>query len=174
MAKPEKEKKVTEIVEKLSSAAGVFLADYQGLNVEEISNLRNKLRDSSIEFAVVKNTLARISVEQVGLSELAKYLTGPTAMAFCLADPVQGAKILFDYQKQNEKLGLKACVFDEQVYDKTYIEKIAKLPPAEHIKAQALGMMAAPLRNAVGILNNLLTSMATVLNEIKKQREQES
>ncbi len=174
MTRPDKQKKVTEITEKLSSAAAVYLASYQGLNVEEISGLRDKLRESSIEFAVVKNTLARISVEQVGLQELTKYITGPTAMAFCLADPIQGAKILFDYQKQNEKLGLKACVFDEQVYDKTYIEKIAKLPPPEQIKAQAVGMMAAPLRNMVVVLNNLLTSMATVLNEIKKQREKES
>ena len=174
MARSEKEKRVAEIADKLTSSAGVYLADYQGLNVEEISNLRNKLRESSIEFTVVKNTLAQRSVEQVGLQDLVKYLTGPTAMAFCLADPVQGAKILFDYQKQNEKLGLKACVFDEQVYDKSYIEKIAKLPSPEQIKAQAVGTMAAPLRNMVFVLNNLLTSVVTVINEIKKQRENES
>lgn len=174
MARPEKEKKVTEIADKLSSAAGVYLADYQGLTVEEISNLRNKLRESSVEFTVVKNTLARLSVEQVGLQDLVKYLNGPTAMAFCLADPIQGAKILFDFQKQNDKLGLKACVFDEQVYDKIYIEKIAKLPTPEQIKAQAVGIMSAPLRNMVFVLNNLLTSMVTVLNEVRKQRENES
>ncbi len=171
MARPEKQQKVEEIIAKLNSASGVYLADYQGLNVAEISDLRNKLRESQVEFTVVKNTLARISLDRVGLSELGKYLTGPTAMAFCLADPIQGAKILFDYQKQNEKLGLKACVFDNQVYDKSYIEQIAKLPSPEMIKAQAVGMLSAPLRNMVSVLNNLLSSLVTVLSEIQKQRE---
>lgn len=174
MARLEKEKRISEISEMLSSARGVYLADYQGLNVEQINNLRNKLREASVEFKVVKNTLARCSVEQVGLEDLIAYLTGPTAMAFCLADPIVGARILSDFKKQNEKFELKACVFDNQVYDKNYVEKIANLPAAEHIKAQAVGMISAPLRSMVGVLNNLLTSMVTVLNEIKKQRESES
>ncbi|UCE05274.1 MAG: 50S ribosomal protein L10 [bacterium] len=171
MARPEKEKIVAEIADKISSAAGIYLADYQGLSVEEINDLRNKFREASIEFKVVKNTLARLSVAQVGLRELDEYLTGPTAMAFCLADPIVGAKILSDFQKQNEKLELKACVFDDQVYDKAHIEKISKLPSPEQIRAQTLGIISAPLRNMVGVLNSLLTSMVTVLNEIKKQRE---
>lgn len=171
MAKPEKEKRVTEIEAMLSSARGVYLADYQGLNVEQINNLRNKLREASVTFKVVKNTLARRSVDQVGLNELKKYLTGPTAMAFCLADPILGAKILSDFKKQHEQLELKACVFDNQVYDKNYINKIANLPAAEQVKAQAVGIISAPLRSMVGVLNNLLTSTVIVLNEIKKQRE---
>ncbi len=171
MARPEKEQKVEEIVAKLTSASGVYLANYQGLSVAEISDLRSKLRESNVELTVVKNTLARISLERVGLSELGKYLTGPTAMAFCLADPIQGAKILFDYQKQNEKLGLKACVFDNHVYDRSYIEAIAKLPPPEQIKAQVIGMLAAPLRSTVNVLYSLLSSLVAVLSEIQKQRE---
>jgi large subunit ribosomal protein L10 len=171
MARPDKEKIVAEITDKLSSAAGVYLADYKGLNVEAISRLREKLRDASIEFKVIKNTLAKMSANQAGMEELVPYLTGPTAMAFCLADPILGAKILFEFQKQNDKLQLKACVFDDQVYDKNYIEKIAKLPPTEQVRAQAVGILAAPLRNMVGLLNNLLTSMVVVLSEIKKQRE---
>lgn len=171
MAKPEKEKRVSEIEAMLASARGIYLADYQGLNVEQINDLRNKLREASVTFKVVKNTLARRSVDQVGLEELKQYLTGPTAMAFCLADPILGAKILSDFKKQNEKLELKACVFDNQVYDKNYIEKIANLPAVEQIKAQAMGMMSAPLQSMVGVLKNLLTSTVIVLNQIKKQRE---
>jgi len=171
MARPEKEKLVAEIADKISSAEGVYLADYQGLNVEEINDLRNKLREGSIEFRVVKNTLARLSVDQAGLTDLTEYLTGPTAMAFCLADPVLGAKILAEFQKQNDKLELKACVFDDQVYDKNYIDKIANLPSTEQIKAQTVGIISAPLRDMVGVLNSLLTSIVMVLDEIKKQRE---
>lgn len=174
MARPDKVKKVTDITDKLSSAVGVYLADYKGLTVAQISDLRNKLREAKIEFRVVKNTLARKSVDQAGLKDLMPYLTGPTAMAFCLADPIAGAKILADYQKQNEKLQLKACVFEDQVYDKNYIDQISKLPPTEQVQAQALGIISTPLRNMVGVLTNLLSSVVIVINEVKKQRESES
>jgi len=171
MARPEKEKLVAAIADKLSSAAAIYLADYKGLNVEEISDLRSKLREASIEFKVVKNTLARLSVDRIGLTELTQYLTGPTAMAFCLADPIVGAKILADFQKKNQKLELKACVFDDQVYDKSYIEKIAMLPSTEQVRAQTVAMIGAPLRNFVSVLHGLLTSVVVVLNEIKNQQE---
>ena len=73
MARPEKENAVASIAEKITNSTGVYLADYKGLNVEEISDLRNKLRDATVEFKVIKNTLARISVNKVGFEELLKY-----------------------------------------------------------------------------------------------------
>ena len=171
MATPRKEKLVNSLEEKLSSAKGVYLADFMGLTVQEISNLRNLLRPESIEFKVVKNTLAKRSTDKLGLGSLNDYLSGPTAMAFCLADPIAAAKILVDYQKKNEKLKLKAFVLDGQIYDKNRVEEIAKLPSKDQIVAQTLGIISAPLRNIVGVLNSLVTSMVIVLSEIKKQRE---
>lgn len=171
MATPRKEKLINTIEEKLAAANGVYLADFMGLNVEEISDLRNQLRRESVEFKVVKNTLAKRTTEKLGLSSLNEYLAGPTAMAFCLADPIVVAKILTDYQKKNEKLKLKAIVLDGQIYDRTRVEEIAKLPPKNQIIAQTVGMIGAPLRNMVGVLNNLVASTVRVLNEIKKQRE---
>ena len=171
MLRPEKEQVVAEIADKLTSSSSVYLADYKGLDVEEISNLRALLRESSIEFKVVKNTLARISVNQVGFEDLVKYLDGPTAMAFCLADPIIGAKILSDFQKKNDKLDLKACIFDGQIYDKARIKEIAKLPGKEQILAQTLGTISGPLRNMVGVLHGLLSATVNVLTQIKKQKE---
>lgn len=171
MALAEKEATVKRLVDKFSAARGVYLADFMGLNVEEISDLRNQLRQEAIELKVVKNTLARISAEQVGLDQLVDYLTGPTALAFCLADPIVGAKILTGYQKKNEKLKLKACVLDGQVYDQKRISDIAKLPPVNQIRGQAIGVMAAPLRNMVGLLTNVLQSMVNVLTQIKNKQE---
>jgi large subunit ribosomal protein L10 len=171
MARPEKERLVTEIKDKLTSAEGVYLTDFKGLNVEEISDLRNQLRQASIEFKVVKNTLARISVNQAGYDDLIKYLDGPTAMAFCLSESTVGAKILTEFQKKNSKLELKACIFEGQVIDKNRIDEIAKLPAREQIIAQTMGTISAPLRNMVGVLNNVLVNLVTVLNEIKNQRE---
>lgn len=171
MATPQKEKLINSLEEKLSSANGVYLTDFMGLNVEEISNLRTLLRHESIEFKVVKNTLAKRSAAKLGLESLNDYLSGPTAMAFCLADPIAAAKILADFQKKNDKLKLKACILDGKIYDKDRVEEIAKLPSKDHIVAQTLGIIGAPLRNIVGVLNSLVTSMVVVLSEIKKQRE---
>jgi large subunit ribosomal protein L10 len=171
MLRPEKENAVTEIAEKLSDSTGVYLADYKGLDVEEINDLRNQLREASVEFKVVKNTLARISVNNVGFEELLKYLDGPTAMAFCLADPIIGAKILSEFQKKNNKLDLKACIFDGQVYDQDRIKEIARLPGKEQILAQTVGTIAGPLRNMVNVIHALLSATVNVLDQIKKQKE---
>lgn len=171
MVRPEKENAVAYIAEKLSDSTGVYLADYKGLDVEEINDLRNQLREASVEFKVVKNTLARISVNKVGFEELLKYLDGPTAMAFCLADPIIGAKILSDFRKKNDKLDLKACIFDGQVYAEDRIKEIAKLPGKEQILAQTLGTIAGPLRNMVNVIHGLLSATVNVLDQIKKQKE---
>jgi len=171
MVRPEKENAVAMIAEKLSDSTGVYLADYKGLDVEEINDLRNQLREASVEFKVVKNTLARISVNNVGFEELLKYLDGPTAMAFCLADPIIGAKILSEFQKKNDKLDLKACIFEGQVYDQDRIKEIAQLPGKEQILAQTVGTIAGPLRNMVNVIHALLSATVNVLDQIKKQKE---
>ena len=171
MARPEKERVVAEIAEKLATSTSVYLADYKGLDVEQISKLRNQLREASVEFKIIKNTLARISVSQVGFDELLKYLHGPTAMAFCLADPIVGAKILSDFQKRSKKLDLKACIFDGQVYDQERVKEIAKLPDKEQIHSQTVAVISGPLRNMVNVLHGLLSATVNVLDQIRKQKE---
>lgn len=172
MARPEKEQVVEQVAEKLTSSAGVYLADFKGLNVEEISDLRNQLREHSIEFKVVKNTLSRISVNKVGFKDLVEYLKGPTAMAFALADPIVGAKLLIDYQKKNAKLKIKACIFDGRVYDKDRVMEIAKLSSKENILAQTIGAIGGPLRNVVFVMHGLLTATVNVIDQIRKQKEE--
>ena len=171
MARPEKEKAVEEIVEKFNQSTGVYLTDYKGLDVEEITDLRNKLREANVEFKVVKNTLARLSVNKVGYEGLLPYLTGPTAMAFALADPVAGAKILSEFAKKNDKLQIKAGLFDGVVYDEKRVKEIAQLPSKEEIYAQTVGMVVAPLRGLVNVLNGTVASLVNVLDQIKEQKQ---
>ena len=94
MPSPEKVKNVAELTDKISEAKSILLTDYTGLNVEEISDLRNLLRESAIEYRIVKNTLTRISVENLGLNQIIDYLQGPTAIAFGLKDPISSVKII--------------------------------------------------------------------------------
>ena len=115
-------KQIAELLhDKFSRSKVVIVTDYKGLDVAAMNALRRKLREAEIEFKVVKNTLARLSANKVGLEDLIDYLNGPTAMAFSLADPIIGAKILSEFHQKFNKLDIKACVLDGQIYDKSRI-----------------------------------------------------
>ena len=118
MPKPEKVKKVEELVEMFGEAKSLLLTDYRGLNVEEITELRSQLRGSSVEYRVIKNTLAKISTEKLELEELKEYLDGPTAIAIGLDDPLASIKIITEYRKKKEKPEIKAYLLEGQVYGK--------------------------------------------------------
>lgn len=173
MPKPEKVQKVEELVGKFGEAKSLLLTDYRGLNVEEISELRDQLRASSVEYRIVKNTLAKISAEQLDLGELKEFLDGPTAIAFGLDDPMASIKIINEFKKKKEKPTIKAYLLDGEIYGSSQVDELAKLPGKDVLLAQLLGTMNAPISNLVSSLNNLLQKMVYVLNAIKEQKEQQ-
>lgn len=143
----EKKRIVAEIAEKLRTSKSAILADYRGLNVAQMTELRKKLREAGCEIKVYKNTLARRATAEVGLTELDPYLVGPTAIAFGPEDPVAPAKILAEFAKQNEALELKAGVVEGRVVGAEEIQAIAKLPSREGLLAMLLSVLQAPIRN---------------------------
>ena len=173
MPKPEKEKIVSELKEKIDSANSILLTDFTGLNVEEISELRDQLRDSSIEYRIVKNTLTRISVEELGMNQILNYLDGPTAIAFGLDNPLSPAKIISEYAKKNKKPTVKAFFLDGQIYESSQVAEIAKTPDKKVLQSQLLGTISAPLSNFALSVGNLLQQLVFVLNAIKEKKEQQ-
>ena len=173
MPSPEKVKNVAELTDKISEAKSILLTDYTGLNVEEISGLRNLLRESSVEYRIVKNTLTKISVENLGLNQIIDFLQGPTAIAFGLKDPISSVKIISEYYKKNNKPVIKACFFDGQLFESAQVEELAKLPGQEILRAKLLGTIGAPLSNFVFLMKNVLQQTVFVLNAIKEKKEQE-
>lgn len=173
MPRPDKQKKVTEITEKISEAKSILLTDYKGLDVEKINELRNQLRESSVEYAVVKNTLTKISVENLGMKELLEYLDGPTAIAFGMDDPIAPAKIITEFAKKNDKPAIKVYYLDGQVYDGAQVDELAKLPSHEILLSQLVGTLNAPITNVVYALHNLIQKTVYVLDAIKDKKEQE-
>jgi len=171
MPKPEKEKIVTELTENISAAKSILLTDFAGLNVEEISALRNQLRESSVQYKVVKNTLTRIAVERLGISQITNYLDGPTAIAIGTADPFAPIKIISEFIKKNNKSAIKAFYFDGQLYKGAEVDELAKLPGKEVLLAKLVGTIGAPLSNFVFVLKNVLQQLVTVVNEIKEKKE---
>jgi len=170
----EKEKVVEELTEKFKRSVSVIMTDYRGLNVAEITELRRKLRNSGVDYQVVKNTLARLAAEKVGIEGLEKYLGGPTALAFGYEDPVIPAKELAAFAREHDDLEIKAGIVDGRVIGRDMVKELASLPTREELLAKLLSAMQAPL---VGMLNVLLGPMrgfVHVVDGLRKEKEAEA
>ena len=158
-----KEAKVAEIKEKLEKAKAIVIADYQGLTVEEDTQLRKNLRTEGIEYKVYKNTLVTLAAKELGIKGLDEFLEGPSAIAFSYEDVTAPARILNNFANDHKKLELKAGLIDGEIYDKDKIVQLASIPSKEVLIAKLLGSIKAPLSN-----------LAYLLNAIKDKKEADS
>lgn len=143
----EKQEAVAVIASKLTQSPSTVVADYRGLNVAQVTELRKQLREAGIEFQVLKNSLVRRATENAGCAELNEVLTGPTAIAFSGEDAVAPAKILNDFAKKNEALKLKGGVVEGKVVGVEQIKALAELPSREGLLSMLLSVLQAPMRN---------------------------
>ncbi|WP_374016398.1 50S ribosomal protein L10 [Paenibacillus thiaminolyticus] len=142
-----KQQEVQVIAEKLRGSVTTVIADYRGLNVSQVTELRKQLREAGIEFQVLKNTLVRRATAEAELSELDQVLSGPTAIAFSPEDAVAPAKILNDFAKKNDALEIKGGVVEGRVVDVAQIKALAELPSREGLLSMLLSVLQAPVRN---------------------------
>ncbi|CAA7600131.1 Ribosomal protein L10, eubacterial, conserved site [Acididesulfobacillus acetoxydans] len=166
----EKAQVTAEIREKLGSSTGVVLADYRGLTVAQVTQLRVKLRAAGVEYRVLKNTLVKRAAQEVGVQGLDPFLEGPTAVAFS-ADPVAPAKILSEFAKTNKNFVIKAGVLEGKVIGADGVKVLADLPPREVLLAQVLRGMQAPLAGMVNVLQGPIRKLAYVLEAIRQAQE---
>ena len=123
------------------------IVDYRGLSVSEVTELRKQLRDAGVEFKVYKNTLTRRAVEQVELTGLNDFLTGPNAIAFSNEDVIAPAKIINEFAKSHEALEIKAGVIEGNVATVEEVKALAELPSREGLLSMLLSVLQAPVRN---------------------------
>ncbi|MMZ62333.1 50S ribosomal protein L10 [compost metagenome] len=142
-----KQDAVNVVTAKLRESATTVIADYRGLNVSQVTELRKQLREAGVEFQVLKNSLVRRATAAAELTELNEVLTGPTAIAFSSDDAVAPAKILNDYAKKNEALKLKGGVVEGRVVGVDQIKALAELPSREGLLSMLLSVLQAPVRN---------------------------
>jgi large subunit ribosomal protein L10 len=142
-----KEQAVAEITSKLRESSCTVVADYRGLNVAQVTELRKQLREAGVEFQVLKNSLVRRATASAELTQLDTALTGPTAIAFSKEDAVAPAKILNDFAKKNDALKLKGGVVEGRVFDANEIKALADLPSREGLLSMLLSVLQAPMRN---------------------------
>ncbi|HEX5799924.1 MAG TPA: 50S ribosomal protein L10 [Gaiellaceae bacterium] len=166
MQKHEKEQVVAELTERLRTAETLIVADYRGLTNAEIDGLRTKLIEHGARFAVVKNTLTRRAAEAAGADALLALLEGPSAIAFVESggDPVAVAKALGDTARDTKVLAIRGGVLEGAAMSAAEVESLAKLPPADVLRAQLVSaivsplttvvmLIAAPLRDLVGLID---------------------
>lgn len=153
MQRPEKEQIVSELTERLRSSDTLIVADYRGLSVKEIDDLRTKLIEQGADFTVVKNSLTRRAAEAAGADALLALLEGPTAIAFLEegGDPVAVAKALADSAKTTKILAVRGGIMQGRTISAEDVDELAKLPSAEVLRGQVLGAVAAPLYTIVGL-----------------------
>ena len=155
MLKSDKERIVAELAERLRSTPTLFVADYRGLTVTEIDDLRTKLVEPGARFTVVKNTLTRRAAEAAGAEALLALLEGPTAIAFIEADGdmVAVAKALADSARTTKILAIRGGILDGSPIGEEEIRNLATLPPFDVLRGQVLGAITGPLMTVVGLIS---------------------
>lgn len=163
MRKAEKQDVINELHEKFARAKAAVLTGYSGINVEQITELRSKLRQSKVEYRVVKNTLARKAAEGTGLEALKDYFVGPIGIALGYDDPVAPAKVLQEFSKIQQKLELKAGVLDGRLLKQADVKALASLPSLNALRGKIVGLLQAPASRIVGVLQAPGGQIARVL-----------
>lgn len=171
---PYKLEAVAELKELLESAKDYIFTNYRGLTVEQISDLRRKLREEDAEYKVVKNRFARIAFRQMDKPELGDNLIGPTAIALSKEEAGPVAKVLVKF-RQETPVELKGGLIDGEVFDAEQIEAYSKLPTRDELIAKLMGTMQAPLQNLVSTLNAIPQKLVRTLQAVadKKQADGE-
>lgn len=170
MNRTEKEQIVQELAGRLKETQATFLADYRGINVEQVTNLRRELTQAGVEYRVVKNNLLKLAAQDTPAVDLQNYCAGPTAIAMSGDDPIAPAKILSKYAKEIEAFELKAGVLDGKLLSVADINALAALPSREEMLAKMLSSMNAPVTNFVGTMAAIPRSLVQVLNAIGQNK----
>jgi large subunit ribosomal protein L10 len=175
MLKAEKERIVAELVERLKSTQTLFVADYRGLSVTEIDDLRSKLIEHGARFTVVKNTLTKRAAEEAGAEALLALLEGPTAIAFIEADGdmLAVAKALTESARTTRILAIRGGILDGSPIGEEEVRNLATLPPVDVLRSQVIGAITAPLVTVVGLMSapvrDLLGLIDARIEQLKEQ-----
>ena len=172
MARADKQAAVAEIVESFNASAGAVLTEYRGLTVKELQDLRRSLGENA-NYAVVKNTLAKIAANQVGISGFDDILVGPTAIAFIEGDVVEAAKGLRDFAKANPALIIKGGILDGSPLSAQEVAKLADLESREVLMGKLAGAMLASLQNAVSLFQAPIAQVARLAGALESKAEQD-
>lgn len=170
--------KVQEIMNRIEGAKSIVLVDFKGINIQEVDELRNRMRNANVDYFVAKNTYVKIALQKLGIEALNDVLVGPTAVAVCKEDEVAPARELAKFKKDvmedKEFPSFKAGYIGDQFFAVTDLEALAKLPSREELIAKMLSSFNAPISNFVGVLNGIVREFVGVIDAIAKKKAEEN
>ena len=169
LKRSEKVAAVEDIGAQIAGASTIVVAEYRGLQVGVITNLRKQARNAGVQLRVLKNTLARRAVAGTPFEGLAVHMVGPLIYGIS-KDPVAAAKVLNDFAKSNDKLVLKAGAMANYVMDADGVKALASMPSRDELLAKLLGTMQAPVAQFVRTLNEVPARFVRTLAAIEKQK----
>ncbi|MAR91962.1 MAG: 50S ribosomal protein L10 [Pseudomonadota bacterium] len=161
---------VAEVNEVAAGALSAVIADYRGLSVAQMTELRKQARDQGVYLKVVRNTLAKLAVKDTEFECLTETLVGPTILALSLEDPGAAARMIKDYAKENDKLEVKALAVGGVMYGAAEIDRLAKLPTREQALGMLAGVLQAPVTKFARTLNDVPGKIARVVAAVKDQK----
>ncbi|MEJ2053482.1 MAG: 50S ribosomal protein L10 [Calditrichaceae bacterium] len=170
MATQEKIELVNSYVDKFKSAKSVYLADFTGIDVPTVTEVRKKFRDENIEYKVLKNRLAKRSLDGAKINDLDEYLKGVNAFVLSYDDPVAPARIIKEFNKKKEILKLKVVYLEGQVFTAERAAALADLPTREELLAKFVGLLQAPMSKLLGTLQAPMQKIAGTLDALKNSK----
>jgi large subunit ribosomal protein L10 len=161
---------VAELRARVEKSAAIYLAEYKGLNVKAISELRKQVRNNGAQMIVVKNRLLNLALAGTAAEGLTAHLKGPNAVIFCDADPVTPAKAIADFAKTHDVIAWKGGWVEGTIFDGTGIARVAELPPRDQLIAQVVGAVASPLSGFVLTLSGLVSDLVYTLQAVADKK----
>ncbi len=171
MTREEKAAEIETLKTSLGAAKAAVLTDFRGLSVADMSDLRKHLRKASVQYKVVKNTLAKRAVQAGPLEVLARHFEGPTGVAYSQADPLAPARAVTAWAKGRPTFTIKAGVLEGKLLGPAEIAAVAALPGREVLLSQVMSVLQAPVRNLASVLQAPLRAVASVLKQVAQQKE---
>lgn len=175
MNKDQKNTALTELTEAFSKSKATFFADYKGLTVEQVTDLRKKLRPHNVKVKVVKNNLARLAAKNAKMGEESEKLldtvAGPTMVTFAFGDAAAVAKVIHKFSEENEVFGIKDSLLGTRLMATSQVAQLAKLPSREVLLSMLLRTMNGPATNFVGVLAAVPRSLVQVLSAIEAKKK---
>lgn len=164
---------VTSLKKRFEEAHNIFITDYAGLNVEQITRLRKNLRDHGVKYVVAKNTLMRIAARETGYDDMVPLLSGPTAIAFSALEPNIPARILYDAFLEFDKVKkpeVKGFFIEKQSYGAADAERIAKLPSREVLLSQLVSVVEGPIAGLIGTLDGVMRELVGTIEALSAKK----
>jgi len=167
----EKKQVIEQLSDRVGQASIALVTDFRGLKVEELETLRSRLREEGVHYQVVKNTLARLALDDSPHAVIKDEFKECCALALGYDDPVVAAKVLSKFAKENKKFFVRFGSYEGKMLSADDIEALSKLPGREQLLSMMMGTMNAVPGNFVGLFANMLRNMLYALNGIKEQKE---